>query len=401
MSGGQLDWAEEASLVVSQRFEKLNTWYIQLIADRLKKIGSAKQVDLYRLEQMRDIGADISLIKLKIAEQVGYSMADLEQLYGRVAVEMGKSYDGLLPAEVYSENGLFMEMAKAQFVETAGLLENLSNTTVVADGYKAVVDIAVSAVQGGTESYTEAIRGGLKRVSYEGLRVRSGGTVAVEYESGLTRRLDTAMRMNVLDGARALFQRMTDEAGKAFGADGVELSAHMLCAADHVPYQGRQYSHEAYRGLLESLHRRIGVWNCKHFAYPVLLGVSEPAYTDEELERYKRNSEEIIEIEGKARTRYEWSQQMRKLETSVRRQKDIAVGCKAVGDDYGRRLAQAKINDYLKIHKAIAEATGVGVDSERMVVSGFYRVWKGVDELEKKGVKALENCRCKRVRKVV
>ena len=66
----------------------------------------------------------------------------------------------------------------------------------------------------------------------------------VRYASGLTRRLDTAARQNVLDGFRALMQRTRDETGKAFGADGVEISAHMLCAEDHLPYQGRQFSLE-------------------------------------------------------------------------------------------------------------------------------------------------------------
>ena len=39
-------------------------------------------------------------------------------------------------------------------------------------------------------------------------------------------------------------------------------------------------------------------------------------------------------------------------------------------------------------HGEIAKATGLDVDSDRMVVSGFHLVWKGVDELRKKGVTA-------------
>ena len=77
-----------------------------------------------------------------------------------------------------------------------------------------------------------------------GLRVRDTGTRAVQYESGHTRRVDTAVRMNVLDAMRRMNQRAMEEVGREFGADGVEIDAHMLCAEDHLPYQGQQFSNE-------------------------------------------------------------------------------------------------------------------------------------------------------------
>ena len=71
---------------------------------------------------------------------------------------------------------------------------------------------------------------------------------------------------------------------------------------------------------------------------PIILGVSEPANSPELLENYRRSSGKRIAIDGATKTRYEWTRQQRKLETAVRRQKDIATG-----DGVLRREAQYKI----------------------------------------------------------
>ena len=92
------------------------------------------------------------------------------------------------------------------------------------------------------------------------------------------------------------------------GPDGVEISAHMLCAEDHLPYQGRQFSLEEFERLNQTLRRPIakGIWNCSHVAEPIVLGISEPAYTEEELAEYRRSSLEQVTIDGKTRSRYQW-----------------------------------------------------------------------------------------------
>ena len=73
-------------------------------------------------------------------------------------------------------------------------MRNLSNTTVVNDTYKALVDTAVEAVRTGTESYNEQIRSAIRKAGNAGLEVRvnpdgtSTGTKIVRYESGYTLR---------------------------------------------------------------------------------------------------------------------------------------------------------------------------------------------------------------------
>ena len=57
--------------------------------------------------------------------------------------------------------------------------------------------------------------------------------------------------------------------------------------------------------------------NCGHDFYPVIPGISEPAYTPEELKQMKADEAEKHEYNGKEYTKYEASQKQRRLERTV------------------------------------------------------------------------------------
>ena len=131
------------------------------------------------------------------------------------------------------------------------------------------------------------------------------------------------------------------------------------------------------------LDRPLGMWNCRHTWHPILLGISEPAYTPEELAQYKQNSREQITIDGRTKTRYEWTQEQRRIETAIRQQKDIAVAAKAWGDMVTRRECASMIRELNKYYSKISNAAGLMEKPERMRVAGYYAV-KPTVELKKK-----------------
>jgi hypothetical protein len=233
---------------------------------------------------------------------------------------------------------------------------------------------AALAVQSGVADYKSAVRSTLRVVSNEGLRVT--------YESGLTRRLDTAVRQNIVDGTKQINQAIAAEVGDQFGADGVEISAHADCAEDHLPYQGKQMTREEFDRLQSTLPRPIGEWNCRHFAFPIILGVSEPAHSDGHLTELQKNTTEKITIDGITKTRYQWSQEQRRFETKARYAKNEANMFKAAGDDVGRRQAQAKLNSIYDVYAKITKETALPSRRERMAVAG-YRWVKTIDQLKR------------------
>lgn len=81
------------------------------------------------------------------------------------------------------------------------------------------------------------------------------------------------------------------------------------------------------------------------------------------------------------KSRYEWTQEQRKIETAIRYQKDIANTAKHSGDMVARREAQATINALLERYKKVSEAAGLYEKPERMRVTGFHKV-KTAEELK-------------------
>ena len=72
----------------------------------------------------------------------------------------------------------------------------------------------------GMTDYESVTRRIINKTVSNGLRV--------VYASGLTRRLDSALKLNLIEGIRRLNSGIREEAGKQFGADGVQIDAHGL-----------------------------------------------------------------------------------------------------------------------------------------------------------------------------
>lgn len=368
--------------VFDARIQDVVSDYLQMMGKHLRDIGELTPSDVHKLKEMKRVGVNVKRIKREISNAANVSMDDLEHVF-RAAAESNERFAAQWFGTDYTPKvkGLpkmsthLERILKAQLRVTAQTMKNLSNTTVLSDGYINAVDVAVQTVHSGITDYNSAIRDALRKAGRSGLRVR--------YESGHTRRLDSAIRQNILDGVRALNRDMLEQLGKEYGADGVELSAHYLCAEDHLPYQGRQYSNKDFAELQNRLQRPFGMWNCKHTIFPIIMGVSVPANSEEDLAEYRRNSSEQITIDGVTRSRYEWTQEQRRIETAVRSQKDIGIAAKAANDMPLRRETQENINRLMDRYDRITEHAGLHTQYDRTRVVG-YRSVKAAEELKKR-----------------
>ncbi len=122
-----------------------------------------------------------------------------------------------------------------------------------------------------------------------------------------------------------------------------------------------------YKGF----RRPIGQWNCHHIVSYIIIGISKRRYTDEQLRQWKEANHKGVEIDGQKYTIYQATQLMRKLETEVRKQKDIANMAKISGDDVLRREAQAKIRDLNKKYTEVAQSAGLKERREKMEVASY------------------------------
>ena len=147
---------------------------------------------------------------------------------------------------------------------------------------------------------------------------------------------------------------------------------------DHQVWQGKVYkltgSEPGYPNLAEATGYGTGAglkgWNCRHDFYPFIPGISERAYTDEELNNIDPPP---FEYEGKTYDAYEASQMQRRMETEMRKTKRELIGFENAGLDDDYTAAAIKLRRQKEYYKDFSNKAGLPLQNERMQVLGFGR----------------------------
>lgn len=362
--------------IVSARFDAINTHYIKLMAKQIKEIGKLSPSNLFRLQQMSKMQQNIDSIEYLLAQETGKTLDELDKVLELSGLSVYKDAYELYVAHnriqvPFKQNQNMMNYIRSVQSLTHNTFMNMSNTTVIFEPYRNLVDVAIDAVTNGIDSYNNIIRKQLTDSTLQSnLRYADEG-LKVTYASGLTRRLDSAVRMNVLEGVRQVNNGIREKAGEEFGADGVEVSAHALCARDHIDIQGKQFSKKEFELRNEELRRHISTCNCKHYTFPIILGVSKPTYTDKELKQYKANSEKPVNINGREMTKYQATQAQRNMETAIRKQKDKYIFADTMGDTEMAEKIKNNINQLQSQYNSISQQAGLSPKMDRTYVPGY------------------------------
>ena len=376
---------ERAIATILKRLQGVNELYIRKVAAQIKRIGKMTPSSVNRLVAMADMGADVNEITEKLRIAAAVNAKELQAIFQKALTETYqdprfKLYFQENPAALRPEaEQRITRYASAVYQQTAAAMYNLSNTTAVMLGYRNAVDKAILATSTGLGSYTETMRDTIRELGRAGLQVT--------YASGYHRRLDTAVRQNIVDGVRQINKQASMMIGEELGYDAVEISAHSRSAPDHEPVQGRVFLKADFENmqaglpfrdvnghLYQGFKRPISEWNCRHIPLSFSTKYSKPVYTDQQLRRMADENKQGCIINGKHKTLYEASQMMRNIETEVRREKDTAVAAQAAGDDALRKQCQQKINALVRQYAAVAKASSTPEDRQRMTVAGFRMV---------------------------
>ena len=284
----------------------------------MERAYSVLQARAWEAQDMREVQA----VTERAAKSIG---EDAERALSALSLSMTKEAAPYYEAAGKAQGDVMkpLETAKAAAWDT---IEGLCSTDVmrivapdgerkpIRDAYREIASAGIANVKDGKPNAQELQRC-VEALAQDGVRV--------EYASGRTRELYSALSMNVMDGYRNAMAEVRDNQAKEFGADGWEVSSHSLCAPDHLPYQGRQYSFAEMERIQRKLKRPIGKgYNCRHRLTKVKLGVSSKK-SGEELDAIKAESSRIVEWteENGARKRgtvYEFSQAQRRMEQRIR-----------------------------------------------------------------------------------
>ena len=384
---------------LTARIEETNSYILKRIGEAIRQISTLTPGQAYQIAQILKYGGTYNEIAKELARVSGKNVQDIYKIFEEVAknnkqfAKQFYQYRGIdyIP---YSKDIALQNMVKSLASITAGMYRNISNTSVIGfiqDGtfkqlqqvYQDTIDKAILSISQGKQDFYSSMRQTIKEL---------GGSGLVQYESGRTRRLDSAVRMNILDGIRQVNQETANRFGQQYGADGMEVSVHENPAPDHADMQGRQFSLEEfeklqngeeakdYKGRKTQIehskngsYRMIEEYNCYHKAFPIVLGVSKPEYTDKQLKEIQEKNEQGFEFEGKHYTNYQGTQLQRRIETEIRKAKDTQILARASGDTELIEQSQNKIRLLTSKYNDLCKASGLLPKKQRMQVARVFQ----------------------------
>lgn len=396
---------EKLLSVFDKRFQDYNTKVLEELGNVIKQFKDLTPSQAYKLGQQLKYNTTIKDLLNELSKISGLSVDDLKKVLEKVAKENIGFADVYyksrgLETPIYSQNKALQRLVNSAYKVAGEELKNISKTTGfrlldsngnpllldIDKAYKEVIDRCVVAISQGKETYQQSMRSTLKQLSSSGVR-------KIEYGSGYSRRLDTSIRQNILDSMRQVSNESQQLFGKEFDSDGVEVSVHEMPAPDHELVQGRQFSNKEfenfqndrraidYTGMVfepefeEHDRRSISEYNCYHYIFSIVLGVSKPQYSDKQLQEIIDNKNKTFEFNGKTYNIYEGTQLQRKIETAIREAKDTQIIAKASEDNELVLQSQTRITQLTTKYKQLCNISGLSNKlSTRASVSGYRRI---------------------------
>ena len=392
---------------LANRIEQGNEYVLAKIGNKIDEIGKLQPTQVIQLQQIIKYGGDYDKIVKKLVEITKLNKKEIEKIFHEVAKKdyefskkfydyRGKKY---IPYDDNSQlkkqvdalakitNDKYTEIARTKAL---GFSVRDKKGNIIFKGlkqtYNEIIDQAIMSVAQGKTTFQEEMYRILKNIGISGIKT-------LDF-NGRSVRLDSAIRMHMKDALRQLHNELDTEFGKEFGADGVEISVHGAPAPDHELVQGRQFSNAefqkfqndqdavSYDGIEfpatseETGHdrRSISQYNCFHKTFSIILGVSKPVYSDEELQKIIDMNHHGFDFDGKHYTNYEGTQLQRRIETEIRKQKDLQILGRTSGNEKLANESQIKINQLNRKYKRLSQISGLPTFTERMRVSGYRKI---------------------------
>lgn len=403
---------EQIELIIEKlinRIEEANTYFLMKMGSSVGKIKELTSTQAQQLVNILKYGGNYEDIIKEIAKYTNLNIKDIDDIFSNYAKKDQLFYEKFykyrnIPFVEYAENEALKRQTEALANIVKNEMYNFTRANVLGytirdingrvqfiglrETYNRVLDEALLNVGTGKETFDSAMTRILKDIGGSGLKT-------IEYASGRSMRLDSAVRMNLKSRLRELHNENQKLLGAEFGANGYEISVHSNPAIDHEQVQGRQFSIAEYDRLNSGLeakdykgntytldhdgkngYRPISEMNCYHYIFSIVLGVSEPEYNDKQLQEIIDKNNKGFEFEGKHFSNYEGTQLQRSIERAIREQKDTQILAKASDNMELVGEAQQRITQLTHKYNELSKISGLPTKAQRLRVSGYKRVAK-------------------------
>ncbi|MDD4608954.1 MAG: phage minor capsid protein [Bacteroidaceae bacterium] len=346
-----------------------------IIADMAKRIS---KYDYYipsaewQLKKAKEMGLVHDEILNRISKNSNMSLKKLKALMKDAGDETLTSDDATYKNAGYSPTPLNASPALQKVLatglkQTNGLFTNLTRTTAKNGSvqFSNALDRAYMQIVSGAFDPNTAVRNAVKDITSKGLD-------SIKYPTR-TDTIEVAVRRAVMTGVNQTCGKLQEVRADEMGSDLVEITAHSGARPEHAEWQGKVFSRSGKHPKYPSLREVTGYGtatglkgvNCRHDFYPFIEGVSEPAYTDKELENL---DEQKYEYNGQKMTEYEATQKQRYIERQIRRWKRERHAMDAAGLPTGE--ASSKVVQWGRVQKDFLGQTGLKRQVDREKVGG-------------------------------
>lgn len=325
---------EAIPTALEQIFDSLQ---MSIMADIVRMLVLAQELtptSVYKIGRLYKLGKSKSAIKSIVQNTLDLSNSEIKNIFSGVIEsgyneaesvfkEQGKEF---IP---YAENEPLQQFVRAVQAQTQGECKNITQSmgfakrqpdgslgfTPVADYYQETLDKAVTEIASGASDYNTVLEKTVTEMTNSGLRT-------VDYASGHSNRVTVAARRAVSTGLNQVVGKINEENAEKLGTNYFEVSWHSGARPSHQVWQGRVYSKEELESVcgLGTVTGLCGA-NCYHSYSPFTPGITPRTYTDEQLEKMNAEENKPVEYNGKTYTKYEATQRQRRLETTMRAQR--------------------------------------------------------------------------------
>ncbi|MFR4352452.1 MAG: phage minor capsid protein [Roseburia sp.] len=372
-----------------------------LRADKEYQMAVAEHTKEYK----QYVASEISRVVAEAKEQGNGIVADAGNMAFNADLSMWEQAGKSL-----SQPSGFHRLVDAMALQTNGELKNLTKSlgfknvgfTALENVYQHQLDLGLIKLTSGAYSWQRVVDDCVRELAQSGLRT-------IDYKSGRSMQLDTAVRNCIRTASGQLAGKVTMLNMDSTGESLVEVSQHWGARSDgscghgdHAYWQGKVYATDHGRHVAEA--RRLGYsirnledatgypsdplglcgYNCRHTFYAFFEGVSEPNQWEPE--------PEPVMVNGREYDYYHATQRQRQMERQIRATKREIEAQRALGGD--TKELQSRLRKQTADYKRFSADVDIRPKNERLRVqagSSDINVTKSYQNLIQSFEKASKN----------
>ena len=370
-------------------FTDMENRVMSRIVETLKENGSdiTRAVD-WQLHRLNELGKTDREIKAEIQKALNLSDEEIDRVYSDVLKESYTRdktlYDDMGQVFIpYEDNEELNQLVSAVTKQTKDECKNITQSlgfakkqpdgkityTPLGDFYRDKLDSGLMEIATGITDYNTVLNRLVSEMTNSGMRW-------VDYESGWSNRVDVACRRALLTGYNQVVGKVNEDNAEKLGTEYFEVSYHSGARPTHQVWQGRVYSKSQLKTVcgLGTVTGLCGA-NCYHSYSSFFPGISVRTYTDEELDRMNAEDNTPREYNGKQYTKYEALQRQRKLETTMRAERQkINLLIQGGADEDDILSAKVRYNGTSDEYVKFSRAMNLPQQRQRVTVDGLRNI---------------------------